>query len=139
MELVHVARRADPRERRSGVRPASPPSGRLSPRLGLLTILGVLALAVFGQVPALAASPATAGMGHQAPAVCSVPCSTVAAGRHDERSTRAEDDDAASSVPSYPGSADLPAVVRKQSIPEGFLHQSPPKVPLHLRNQLLRN
>jgi hypothetical protein len=112
------------------------------PVLGLAVVLFVLALAALGHLPALGTHHAMAGTGHQPPAVCSVPCSGVATGRADEESPPEagdQDEDTVATTSLPPGVAVLPRAVRHVPVAERFLHSAPPKVPIHLRNQLLRN
>jgi hypothetical protein len=112
------------------------------PVLGLAVVLFVLALAALGHVPARAATPAMAGMGHQSPAVCLVPCSSVATARADEESpSEAGDRDEAAPSPAFlpPGVAVLPRTVRQESAADRLLHPRPAKVPIHLWNQVLQN
>jgi hypothetical protein len=83
-----------------------------------------------------------AGMGHQAPAACLVPCSSVTAARADEESPpeagdRDEATPSARSLP--PGVAVLPRTVRHVPVAERFLYPGQQKVPIHLRNRILRN
>jgi hypothetical protein len=130
--------------RGSGERPGSAREPRHAslPVLGLAVVLFVLALAALGHMPAHAVTPAMAGMGHQSPAVCLVPWSSVATAREDEESpSEAGDRDRVtpSATSLVPGVAVLPRTVRHVPVVERFLHSRPQKVPIHLRNQVLRN
>lgn len=112
---------------------------RLARLLRLTSALFGLLLAVFGHAGVAGAMPAMTGMEHDSPtSVCGVLCSSpVGEQQQAPRSPERDDDDAAQPA-RITAAADQPFVPRAL-VADGRFRQSPPsKVPLFIRNELLR-